>query len=233
MQNEDKQGVELTLSQEQYVTLLQRYKELAGGGGAGSNDAIAFDLDSHITEIDTGKIDSDYMNSRFKKYLKELQGGVDEHAREATLAELQRSFASLSQEEQKFAGIFLRDIHRGDVNIDPEHSFRDYLAEYQVAASNRRVQAISSYLGVNEEKLTAMMTHSINEETLNEYGRFDDLKNTIDKQKAKAYFEEKEGTSLPPFKVNIKATNLLREFILNGGVELDGADNEIEEKSEG
>lgn len=225
MQNENRQGVELAFTQEQYLTLLQRYKELAGGGGAGGNEAIAFDLDSHITEIDTGKIDSDYMNSRFKKYLKELQGGVDEHAREATLAELQRSFATLSQGEQKFAGIFLRDIHRGDVNIDPERSFRDYLAEYQAAASNRQVQAISGYLGVNEEKLTAMMTHSINEETLNEYGRFDDLKNTIDKQKAKAYFEAKEGTSLPPFKVNIKAANLLREFILNGGAGFDEQEN--------
>ena len=83
-ESENGTTVTLAFSYEQYVTLLQRYKELDTGGGAGG-DAVPFDIDSHITQIDTGKIDSDYMNSRFEKYLKELEGG-DEEAKEATLA---------------------------------------------------------------------------------------------------------------------------------------------------
>ncbi|MFP3577692.1 type I restriction endonuclease subunit R, EcoR124 family, partial [Brevibacillus sp. SIMBA_040] len=118
------------MTQQQYFTLLQRYKELASNGSGGGGDSIPFEIDSHISEIDTGKIDTDYMNSRFAKYLKVLQGG-DAEAREATLSELQRSFASLSQGEQRTAEIFLRDIQRGDVVIDPARSFRDYLTDYQ------------------------------------------------------------------------------------------------------
>src|SRR5690606_14895322 len=114
--------IELNLTHQQYLTLLQRYKELGSGGGGGGED-IPFEIDSHITEIDTGKIDVDYMNSRFVKYIKVLQSG-DEQAKETTLAELHRSFSSLSQEDQKHADIFLHDIQRGDVKIDPECTFR-------------------------------------------------------------------------------------------------------------
>lgn len=78
------------------------------------------------------------MNSRFAKYLKVLQSG-DEQARETTLAELHRSFSSLSQEEQKFADIFLRDIQRGDVQIDPNRTFRDYLIDYKTKEKNKEV----------------------------------------------------------------------------------------------
>jgi type I restriction enzyme R subunit len=66
-----------------------------------------------------------------------------------------------------------------------------------------------------------MMILNLNSLNINEYGRFDDLKSTVDKTKAKAYFEKLEGQTLPPFKVNIKVHNLLQSFILNGGFEIE------------
>lgn len=212
--------VTVGISQQQYLTLLQRYKELAKGNEGVGRDSIPFDIDSHISEIDTGKIDADYMNSRFKKYLKVLQDG-DHEAREATLSELQRSFSSLSQDEQKIAEIFLRDMQRGDIEIDPTRSFRDYLTDYQAQAKNAEIEAIVEYLGVDAGKLIALMNTRTTEANLNEYGRFDELKATIDKEKAKAYFETLEGQPMPPFKVNIKAAELLSEFIIQGGFELE------------
>jgi type I restriction enzyme R subunit len=210
--------VTLDITQQTYLTLLQRYKELGSNSGGGG-ESIPFEIDSHISEIDTGKIDADYMNSRFAKYLKVLQSG-DADAREATLSELQRSFASLSQDEQKIAEIFLRDIQRGDVVIDPARSFRDYLTDYQAQEKQAEIAAIVKYLGIDGGKLIALMNTRITEANLNEYGRFDELKATIDKQIAKVYFEALEGQSIPAFKVNIKAADLLRSFIIQGGFEL-------------
>lgn len=215
---EPKTQVTLAISHHQYLTLLQRYKELGAGGGSGG-ESIPFDIDSHITEIDTGKIDADYMNSRFEKYLKELQGG-DEQAKEATLAELHRSFTSLSQEDQKIAEIFLHDIQRGDAQLDPSRTFRDYLADYKTAAKDKEVAAIAAALGVDAKKLRALMNTHVTEANLNEFGRFDDLRGTVDQQKAKAYFEGLEGTTLSMSRVNIKASNLLRDFLIRGGIEL-------------
>jgi type I restriction enzyme R subunit len=217
---EPKQTVEVSITQQQYFTLVQRYKELGiGGGGGGGGGGIPFDIDSHITEIDTGKINADYMNANFAKYLRVLDSG-DEKAKEATLAELHRSFASLSQDDQRFAEIFLHDIQRGAVQIDRARTFRDYLTEYKATAKNKEVEVIVKYLGVGAEKLIALMNTNVTEANLNDYGRFDDLKATVDQQKAKAYFEGMEGKALPLFRVNIKAANLLKRFILADGFEL-------------
>ena len=217
-----KTQVELAITHHQYLTLLQRYKELGSGAGLGGG-ATPFDIDSHITEIDTGKIDADYMNSRFEKYLKVLENG-DEQAKETTLSDLHRSFSSLSQESQKFAEIFLHDIQRGDVKIDAANTFQDYLTDYKAKAKNKEVEAIVEILGIDANKLTALMNTNINEANLNEYGRFDDLKATVDQPKAKAYFEGMEGAPLPLFRVNIKAATLLKKFILADGFELGETD---------
>jgi type I restriction enzyme R subunit len=64
------------------------------------------------------------------------------------------------------------------------------------------------------------MNAGVTATNLNEYGRFDELKNTVDKAKAKAYLEKWEGVTIPTFKVNIKIDQLLQEFILRGGFDL-------------
>lgn len=219
-----KRQVELAISQQQYLTLLQRYKEL-GGAGSGGEESIPFEIDSHITEIDTGKIDADYMNSRFEKYLKVLQSG-DGPAKEATLAELHRSFTSLSQEDQRFAEIFLHDIQRGDVQIDPDRTFRDYLVDYKARAKKKEFETVVATLGVDPVKLTALMDAHVTEVNLNEYGRFDDLRGTIDAQRAKLYFERIEGKPLPMFRVNIKAAKLLSAFLIRGVLSLNDAESD-------
>lgn len=215
---EPMQSIAVAITKLQYLTLLQRYKELeAGGGGAG--ESIPFDIDSHITEIDTGKIDADYMNSRFAKYLKELQSG-DGPNKEATLAELHRSFTSLSQEDQKFAEIFLHDVQRGDVQIDSDRTFRDYLVDYKARAKNKDFATIVATLGVDAGKLAALVEAHVTETNLNEYGRFDDLRGTVNLALAKAYFERIQGASLPPFKVKIRTDKVLKDFLIRGVLSL-------------
>ncbi|MCI5144095.1 MAG: hypothetical protein D3923_00890, partial [Candidatus Electrothrix sp. AR3] len=71
--------------------------------------------------------------------------------------------------------------------------------------------------------LLKMMNTGVSEATINEYGRFDELKNSVDKAKAKAYFEQQEGGCVSAFKVNMKVDTLLQKFILAGGFDVDGA----------
>ena len=74
--------------------------------------------------------------------------------------------------------------------------------------------------GLDNEKLKEMINLNVTESNINDYGRFDDLKNSVDKTKAKLYFEELEGCTLTLPKVNIKVHNLLKDFILKGGYEI-------------
>lgn len=210
------------VTKREYDALLQRYKELSPGvdGGDGGEEIIPYDLKSYIIEIDSEKIDSDYMNSRFKKYLKELNKGSSPEVVEKALSELHQSFASLSQEDQKYANIFLHDVQSGEVDVQEDKTLRDYINEYKYNAKNDQTHKFAETFGLDEDKLRSMMELNLNELNINEFGRLDDLKKSVDKQKARAYFESIEGTKVSPPKVNIRMDSLLRKFILSGGFEL-------------
>ena len=60
----------------------------------------------------------------------------------------------------------------------------------------------------------------LTENNINEFGRLDELKKTVDKTKAKKYFDNLEGQPIIMPKVNIRTDKILREFILSGGFEL-------------
>lgn len=212
-----KSVVDVVCDETTYNILVIRYKELMsnGGGGKGPGD-VPFDLSTSIIEIDTGMIDADYMNSRFQKYIKAL--GTEES--ESLLNELHKTFATLTQEEQKIANLILHDIQNGEIEVDSTLTLRDYINDYQVQIHYDRIKRLSDVFGLDEELLRQMMSMKLTETTLNEFGRFDSLKNSIDKQKAKSYFENITGETLIPFKVNVKTSDLLKRFILEGGFEV-------------
>ena len=212
--------VQPVIDERTYLILVQRYKELfAGGGGPGDVPEAPYELDGHITEIDTGLIDSDYMNANFQKWLKCLE--QDDEGLAAAREELHRSFASLSQDDQRFAELFLHDVERGDAALEDGKTLRDYITSYARKAKNAQVERIVEALGIDGELLATMAALDLTESNINEFGRFDDLKDSVDKVRAKAFFEQKEGKTLPLFKVNTRAAALLKKFILEGGFDID------------
>ena len=211
--------VQPIIDERTYLILVQRYKELFSGGAPGSAPDAPYELDGHITEIDTGLIDSDYMNSNFEKWLKCLEQDDEDLA--ATREELHRSFASLSQDDQRFAELFLHDVERGDATLKEGMTLRDYITSYAHKAKNVQTQRVIEALGIDGDLLATMVALDLTESNINEFGRFDDLKDSVDKVRAKAFFEQKEGKSLPPFKVNTRAAALLKRFILEGGFDID------------
>lgn len=219
----DEDDIVLDIDETTYLILAKRYKELFQPGGDDSNGGdIPYDIDGYLTTIDTEKIDSDYMNSRFEKYIKLLYAD-DATAEELENAEneLHKTFATLSQEEQKFANIFLHDIQSGDVKVEQGRSLRDYITEYLAKAKDDQIHRIASILGIDEQKLRVMMTVKITDSNINEFGRFDALKSTADKQKAKTYFETVSGKKVPIPMVNVKIDKLLRDFIIQGGYDIE------------
>lgn len=215
---EDFRTIKLIFDEKTYRILAQRYKELAKKDRKDPKDN-PFNIDGYLMTINTEKIDNDYMNSRFEKYLKALENGSPEDVSSASV-ELHKTFASLSQEEQKYANLFLHDIQTGDAKVIKGKSLRDYINEYMERAKNDQIHQVTIALGVEERLLRRMMKLKIEEDNINEYGRLDNLKATVDKIKAKMYFENQEGKKLIMPKVNIKTDKLLRDFILSGGFEL-------------
>lgn len=219
-----KYSVALDFDESTYLVLALRYKELFGGAGSGEggNESIPYDINGYLTEIDTGRIDNDYMNNNFAKYLRVLNlEGAKEEEIEQTLNELHKSFATLTQEEQKYANIFLNDVQRGQVKLDASKTFRDYISEYQNTAKDEQVNKLCEVLGCDRDQVVSLMQAANFAEKPNVGGRFDALKDSIDKAKAKTYFESVEGVTIPIFKVNIRIDAFLRKFILSDGFDID------------
>lgn len=216
-------SIQVLITEKTYLILAQRYKELSSpkDSSGSNNDDIPYDIDGYLTTIATDDIDTEYMNSRFEKYLKLLQQPeTDLQLLKQAEEELHRTFASLSQEDQKIANIFLHDIERGDVVIKDDMSFRDYLTEYKVNTKDTQIHNFAITFGLDENKLKKIMNRNVTENNINAYGDYQELLKSVNKQKAQKYFTELYGMNIILPKVNAKMDLLLRSFILSKGFEL-------------
>ncbi len=206
--------VTVLLTQNIFSTLLQRYRELFRPGECGGNEEPPYDLDPHITEISTGRIDADYMNSRFDKYLKLKMDGESKKTVEKALQELYKSFAMLPEEEQRFAEVFIRDVQMGNVIPESGKTFRDYITEYIRRDKDDKIHRFAVAFGLNESMLRDIMELHVTEETINEFARFDKLKVTADEEKMMSYFNASR------FRARTMFSNYLHDFIISGGFDL-------------
>jgi type I restriction enzyme R subunit len=103
--------IEILIDKVTYDTLLIRYKELFSDEPSekGKVESVPYDVDGYLIAINTDKINADFLNSRFKKYIQSIEKSENIETAEK---ELHKSFAILPQKEQKFANVILNDIQR-------------------------------------------------------------------------------------------------------------------------
>lgn len=223
LDNGETYDVRPEIDERTYLILVQRYKELfdnnGSGGGNGPDPEAPYELDGSITSIDTGRIDTDYMNANFVKWLKSLEEGDENLA--AASEELHRSFATLSQEEQRAAELFLHEVERGDVQVEAGKTLRDYITEAMHKAESKRVDKVVKAFGLDETLLIEILNLDMKESNLKEFGRFDKLKASVNKLVAKEYINsvrsEHHLSLVEGFTLNILINQVLKRFILEGG----------------
>lgn len=218
---DDGEVLTLMITQEDFQTLQARYRELyEDTTGDTSPGNLPYEIDTHLTEIETGAIDYDYMNSRFDKYLKELRKDViDEERLQKLLDEVHKSFAFLSQEEQRYANQFLHDVQTGNLKYNICKSFHDYIIDYMNKAQEGKILSLTQNLGLDAALLKEMADARLTEHNIDEFGRFTRLKASVNRVLAKVYFQQRDGVILTPPKINMKIDALLRRFILTGEIE--------------
>ena len=212
--------INVLITEETYLVLLQRYKELFSPSSCGGGKDVPYDLNPHITEIGTGKIDADYMNSRFEKFLKLKLDGSSKQNIERALQALYKSFAMLPENEQKFAEIFIKDVQLGNIIPDSTKTFRDYITQYVKVAKDKQIHTMANLFGLNENSLIKIMQSDISEATLDEFGRYGTLRDSADINKIVEYFEKALKCKISPFKAKSKFDILLSKFILEGGFDV-------------
>ena len=214
---EDGSDIKMLFDEMTYLILLARYKEMASGGGGGRGGDVPYDVKIHITEYDTAKIDAEYMNTRFEKFLKLIQGEYDQDTLDKTLTDLHKSFSMLSAEEQKYANVFLHDVQAGNARIIPGKSFRDYVSDLMKGAENARIKRVVRRLGCYERLLREMLAKKVTKETIEAHGKFDELKASVDYIRATEFFIVVERQNFRESRLAMLVDAYLRYFLLSGG----------------
>lgn len=213
--------VAIKFSKDMYYAWLLRYQELATGTkDQGKPDDVPFDLNYTLLQKDADRIDYDYLNNNFQKFVRSQTEG-NQQEQERIKNDLHRFFSTLTSEQQRYANMVINDLENGDLVVKVGEDFTDYIVDYQEKSESGHVTKLVDAIGVSEERLKEMLSLNITEKNINEFGRFDKLKDTANKKKAKAYFEEKLGEKLKVFEVNRYIHSLLHDFILKDGFDID------------
>ena len=216
--------VKVLIDKKTYMILALRYKELFEriDPRTSSNVEIPFDIDATAISIDVDNIDDNYLNSKFKKWLLSFYNANEENVVASLQQQLHNEFASLSQEDQKFAEQILYDIQSGKLKVDKDTNltFNDYINKYKIEAKNDQISIFANKLGFSEKELRELINLKPTDDNLNEYGRFDNFKKSLNVDVAKIYFDTRDGENYPKPLIKSKAENLVRDFIIKGGFDL-------------
>lgn len=208
--------VSMELDENTYRILLQRYRELFDRNSSGGDETVFdYPIDTYITETGTGTIDAEYLNSRFERFIKNLytEGPGSDLTRTA-LRELHKTFAMLSQTDQRTAIVILHDIQSGDLHLEAGKTIQDYISDYQLKELYGQISILHDATGLNVSMMTNILKGDVDERNINEFNRFDNLKLTLDLQKARIFVSKVEGNDVAARLVVPKVDKLLRMFIL-------------------
>ena len=76
-------------------------------------------------------------------------------------------------------------------------TLRDYITTYARRAKNAQVERVVDALGIDGDLLATMAALDLTESNINEFGRFDDLKDSVDKARAKASLSRRKARCSP------------------------------------
>jgi type I restriction enzyme R subunit len=159
------------------------------------------------------------MNAKFAKYVKCLaQAKVSPTELAAIKEELHKTFAALSQEDQKYAEMLLDDIAHGNITLESGMTLQDYITQYKTKALSRDIDLAVNAFGLDKTLLVDILGHGkLTGKNLDEYGRFGKLVKSVDDDKAKKYLEQAQGVSLSMIGYRTHLSTVLKEFLISGG----------------
>jgi type I site-specific deoxyribonuclease, hsdR subunit len=98
-------------------------------------------------------------------------------------------------------------VQSGDIKLDPNLALSDYITTYKQKDANDKVLKVIKDLGLNGALLIQLLERKHTRENL-DLGKLNALKATVDREKAKVYFNEERMIFL-----NKRIDEFLREFI--------------------
>ena len=214
---EDKENssiIKIEFTQEEYNILLLRYKEVDRGGSGDKPIKLDIPFNYQIVE-ESFKIDYNYMNQNFDKFVKVL---FDENSSKEDIkslkASLHKNFASFPKDRQVIAEMIINDFENGDLKIVEGWDFNDYINDYSVSKLDRQIAELVDFTGIDENKLKELMNLKLTEKNLDEFGRFTSLLDTADYDLITDNISKIKREVVQSYKSRIYLNIVLRKFLL-------------------
>jgi len=217
----DAGDIKLELDEKTFLILAIRYKELIIEGSKGGSMKIPpYEIDPTCIEIQTEKIDVNYINEKFKKFIIDLaEYGENSDKIEELYKQMSREFGALKGEEQEEAEKILIDLRSGKL-IDTTKTFRELLNEYLKNKEDDLIKRFADSLGLNEGMLRKLVEGRPSKKQLND-GRLDPLIEDFQKHTEVAYeYCREKNLQIKPHMLVIWVTNQVKDFISSGGFEI-------------
>lgn len=217
MDKENNAMVDMEMTEDEYNVLVLRYQEIdkgGGGGGGGAKPNLTFNY--HIIE-ESFKIDYNYMNQNFDKFIKILfdENSSKEEIRDLK-ASLHRNFASLPKERQEIAEMIINDFENGNLEIREGWDFNDYINFYSISELDKQISELVDFTGIDKDKLRELLNRKLTKNNLNEFGRFDSLVNSANIDLITENLSKVKGKPVRRFKSELYLDEILRKFLREG-----------------
>ena len=213
---EDAGEVTVLLDETTYEILHQRYSEIPRTVQPGGD--MIYDIKDFLTEISSNEINRAFMESKFSEALKDLSNGAKPEDIKALLDELKSNFTVLPAEDQITAEAILEDIYSGALkDFDESKTLAEYIEIYNRNTLKVSIEKFSAAFGFDKDKLSRIMVFHLTEDTLLQGGLFDQIMDTLDRDRARVAMEDIEGVEIRPHRIIQKAEGYLKRFILSNG----------------
>ncbi|MFC4411446.1 hypothetical protein ACFOZY_13545, partial [Chungangia koreensis] len=184
-------------------------------GGGSSFERPPLEVPYHPITLNKTIVDSTFFNKLFTRFVELAQSDSSKGKIEEALNGLHSKFSSLTREQQDYAEIIIQEIQNGKRSVDEGTDFLQMINEYQFHHEIKILKEFAGNFGLDVEKLKQIKNNVTSEKNLNQYGQFNNLKNSVDLEKAKEFIERENGQKLPRYKINQEIDKRLRNFILD------------------
>jgi type I restriction enzyme R subunit len=200
------------ITEDDYQTLLLRYRELSTGSSSIPKPPLLVDF--LVNPQSSELINKEYLNSRFTKFLLDInQKNLTEEERDALCNNFHTNFSKLPVSDQVYAEIILSQIKDGSLQVSPEDSFTDLINELKITKEEKRILVFAKTFGLDLGRLKERVNHYSPNENINKDSLFEQLAETADIEKTKAFFDKETGMTLQDFEVPFLLRERLEAFI--------------------
>lgn len=202
----------LDFSKDTYERLEKRYQDLVSHNHNIIDRRVGYDLDPNLSSMSMQKIDADYLEKLFGRITVNLYD-LDEKGKKSYVEQIEKELGRLSELEQKYARLIIKDIQMGSLKVEVGKKLFDYIVEYAQKDREKQIDDIVENLGIDKKLLLEILERHPRSNTDLPQNKFEILCKSADKNKVIEYVFKTEGVKLSDLKTNARLDTILKEFI--------------------